>query len=283
MNILSFDIEEWFLSRDDDQFPIEQWGTFSKRVEQNTQTILELLAKHDQKATFFVLGWVAENYPKLVSAIDNAGHEIGYHSYYHKHIKSQIQDRYFENDLEKGLGMLESIIGKKVVCYRAPYFSFNDYAKDVVEILIKHGIKADSSVKAFSGTEKYFRMNAPFYFEKDGARLLEFPLNRINLPFIKPVISGSGYFRITPLQALRYFYAKSPYVMTYFHPRDFDGSKPFSNQLSFSRNVLNRIGTKQTAHKLDVILTEFKFVTICEAMNLLSTPDANTPTFNLDD
>ena len=282
MNILTFDIEEWFLSRDDDRIPKERWGAFGNRVEKGTRSILELLEKHNQKATFFILGWVAEKYPGLIGEIDKAGHEIGYHSYYHKHIKNQIKSNIFENDLENGLSLMENITGKKVVSYRAPYFSFNGHAKMVVEILIKHGIKVDSSVKAFSGDKNYFGNNAPFVFDSDGAQLLELPLNRINWPFIKPVFSGSGYFRLTPLKVLRYLFANNSYEMAYFHPRDFDDSLPFSNQLSFSRNVLNRIGNVQTARKLDVILSDYKFITVSKASKILSKPDADVPVIKMD-
>lgn len=281
MHILSFDIEEWFLSRDDEKFPVQQWDSFDSRVEKNIRVILELLEKHGQKATFFILGWVAEKYPQLIRQIDRAGHEIGYHSYDHKHLINQIANKKFEQDIEKGLELIEGLTGKKVRSYRAPYFSFNSHAKTVVEVLLKHGIQTDSSIKSYSGTQEYFKTNMPFFFESGGEKLLELPLPRINWPIIKPVFSGSGYFRILPSNVLHYLFKKNNYVMAYFHPRDFDASAPFSNRLSFSRNLLNRVGVGKTTDKLDAILSAFEFKTVGETFDILSSSEAKISTFNL--
>lgn len=281
MNILTFDIEEWFLSRNDEKIPIDKWESFEQRVEVNTRRILDLLDHHQQKATFFILGWVAEKYPALVLEIDKAGHEIGYHSYYHFHIDKLLENGTFKEDLNRGLGILESITGKKITSYRAPYFSFANEPKPVVEALLNAGIKNDSSIIARGGKQAWFQHAEPFVFAQGEQQLFEFPLNRQSLFQCVPVSLGSGYFRILPLRLITQMMKKSTYNMVYFHPRDFDVDAPFSSRLSLGRNLLNRIGTKQAANKLDILLSEFKFSTIGEAQDILSTNPTEVPIFKL--
>ncbi len=281
MNILTFDIEEWFLSRNDEKVPIDKWGNFEQRVEKNTWRILELLDHHQQKATFFILGWIAEKYPALVLEIDKAGHEVGYHSYYHFHIEKLLKNGTFMEDLNRGLGIIESITGKKITSYRAPYFSFCSNPKQVVEALLNAGIKNDSSIIARSGKQAWFQHAEPFVFTLGEQKLFEFPLNRNRLFQVFPVSLGSGYFRILPIRLIDQMMKKSTYNMVYFHPRDFDANAPFSSRLSLGRNLLNRIGTKQTADKLDVILSNYKFHTVCEAQDILSKTPSEVPIFKM--
>lgn len=281
MQILTFDIEEWFLSKEPEPVPSSQWTSFDSRIEKNTALILDLLEKHQQPATFFILGWVAENYPGLVKQIHNLGHEIAYHSWDHQSVSSLMANNSFEEDLKRGLGLLEDSTGKKVRSFRAPYFSFSDEPGRYVDILLKNGIVVDSSVKAFGGKHEFFSINKPFYFECNGDQLLELPLNRLDWPLIKPVFSGSGYFRLLPLKFSRYFFNQCSYTMAYFHPRDFDTTIPVSKRLSLSRNILNRVGVKHTSQKLGAILEGHKFLTVNEAFNLLSKNRSVLPVFKL--
>lgn len=276
MHVLSFDIEDWYLTRTPEKPPPGLWDSFESRVERNSEVILGLLEKHRVKATFFVLGWIAEKYPGLVRKIRRKGHEMGYHSYYHTRPCDEGAAK-FDADLKKGLGLLESILGEKVVYYRAPFFSCNGLSGWLTEVLMKNGIQVSSSVKAYSESNGIKFGNAPVIIENGEQKIIELPLSRINLAIIKPVISGSGYFRLLPLSIHRKYYHNNKYSMTYFHPRDFDDAVPFSNMLPFSRNILNKSGIGNTVNKLDSLMEKFEFVCFDQARKMVEeSPDRYT-------
>ncbi len=257
MYILSFDIEEWFLGRDASKIPVKEWPLLPVRVIDSTKIILQLLKKHQQQAVFYVLGWVAEQYPDLVKLIASEGHTIGYHSYYHQ-LPVQQNKTEFEKDLTKGLSLLEKITGQKIIHYRAPLFSMNN-SLWIIPILFKHGIKVSSSTKSGEKLMGSAVPYQPFFFEYDNQKLLELPLNRVKLFGQNFVYSGSGYMRILPEKLIQYFYKRNKYTLTYFHPRDFDTAVPRAKELGFARNLMNRLGNKSTYKKLDQLLQKIDF------------------------
>ncbi|MEA3443785.1 MAG: polysaccharide deacetylase family protein, partial [Bacteroidota bacterium] len=155
MHILSFDIEDWFLMNDSKRIPHSQWESYESRIEMNTKIILDVLERNNVKATFFILGWVAEKHPDLIKEIARHGHEIGYHSYYHLHIYHQNKKE-FEYDLQKGIQIIESITNAKIKCYRAPYFSLQDHSLWAIPVLMKNGIKVSSSTKAYCAINQQY-------------------------------------------------------------------------------------------------------------------------------
>ena len=113
MHILSFDIEEWFLSRNTGRIPVSRWNTLTGRLVNNTRRILDLCNMNGVKATFFILGWVAEKYPGLVREIQQGGHDIGYHSFEHQRL-GQMNVEQLDLDLTKGLAILQNISGHPI-------------------------------------------------------------------------------------------------------------------------------------------------------------------------
>lgn len=269
LNLLSIDIEEWYLSYDSSQITPAKWPLLESRVEQSTRVFLSLLEKHRQKASFFVLGWVAARHPELVREIAEAGHEIGYHSCEHVLPVNQGPQA-FEADLVHGINLLESITGKRPLQYRAPMFSLCHESSWAIPLLMKHGIEISSSYKAYQHINGFKVPNEPFWFEHDGRRLLEFPLNRLNLPLLNWVYTGSGYFRLLPEGIIRRLFSSSDYNMAYFHPRDFDTEVPSTPLLPAYRNKMNRIGNSTTALKLEMLMNEMKFHSLAEGAKLLN-------------
>lgn len=146
MKILTFDIEEWFHILDNDSTrTVKEWSNYESRIHSNMNRIFDLLDKSNQKATFFVVGWIAEMYPEVVKKIDNYGHEIGSHTHMHQLMHEQNKGE-LQEDLRKSILILESITGKKVKSFRAPGFSITEKNKWVFEILAENGITHDSSV-----------------------------------------------------------------------------------------------------------------------------------------
>lgn len=258
MNFLTFDIEEWFMSYDSSQLPLSLWDQMPARMPENIEVILQFLDSMQVKATFFIMGWIAEKYPDTVKAISDAGHEIGYHSYFHELPENQGPQA-FEADLVKGLQLLESIIGNPVTLYRAPRFSLSCKTAWTIPILKKHGITISSSM--MSGTQcRNDRIPAqPFIMEHAGITLTEVPLNRQLTLGLKWVYTGSGYFRILPWSIIHALYRKSRYNMAYFHPRDFDTHVPATQHLPWYRNIMSSLGNQTTIPKLQKLMQHINF------------------------
>ena len=135
MNILTFDIEEWFHLLDHKGTKTElEWGNYEKRIHSNMERIFHILEKSNQKATFFCLGWIAEKYPEVIKEIISSGFEIGCHSNKHQLVFEQSPLE-FENDVERAVNTLEDITGSKIKYYRAPGFSITEKNKWAFEIL----------------------------------------------------------------------------------------------------------------------------------------------------
>lgn len=262
MNILTFDIEEWFhiLDNDSTRSPYE-WEGYEERIHANVDRILELLDRHGQKATFFVLGWIASEYPGVVRRIDREGHQIGSHSDLHQLCYEMSREDFISNT-RRSIEKLEDLTGKKVTCYRAPGFSIKYENRWALECLLELGIETDCSIfptrRAHGGFEE-FGTARPSVVEIDGMRLKEFPINTLKLLGRPLVFSGGGYFRLIPYPLLRRLSERSDYVMTYFHPRDFDPGQPVIPELGYVRRFKSYYGLDSAYDKLDRWLGEAEF------------------------
>lgn len=279
MNILTFDVEDWFHILDNPSTKDEkQWTQLESRIHQNMDKIFSLLEKHDQEATFFCIGWVARKYPEILKKIDSFGHEIASHSDMHQ-LAYEFNREEFRKDLERSVKSIEDVVGKKVRAYRAPGFSLMQQNRWVFEELIKNGIEMDCSVfpakRAHGGFEE-FGYAEPAYIEVDGAKIKEFPIN-IYTVFGKNIIfSGGGYFRLIPYPLMKYFMNNSKYVMTYLHPRDFDAEQPMIEGLSTFRKFKSYVGLKSSYIKLEKLIQDFSFVSLDEASRQINWSDAKT-------
>lgn len=276
LNALSFDIEDYFqveafksvVSRDN-------WNTYSCRVVDNTRRIINLLKKYDTRATFFVLGWVAEKFPTLIREIADCGHEIATHGYWHELVYRQTPKE-FALDLEQSLEAINSVLGDyTVIGYRAPTFSIIEKSVWALDILQKHGIKYDSSIFPVSIHDRYGIKEANRFASKLNEDLWEFPVSTIQLGKYNLPVAGGGYFRLFPLQISRWAINRinnegQPALM-YLHPWEFDPKQPrFTNasQLSRFRHYLN---LDKTENRLRALLQEFKF----DAMNIVFAEQLN--------
>jgi polysaccharide deacetylase family protein (PEP-CTERM system associated) len=272
MNILTFDIEDWFHILDNPYTKgIEQWSNFESRIDQNMEIIFNLLEANNQKATFFVVGWMAEKHPEQIRKIVEKGHEIGSHTYLHQLVYKQSH-KVFKDDLAKSINILEHCTGQKVKYFRAPGFSINRNTPWAFEALLENGISIDSSVfpasRAHGGFEE-FGTAKPAIIECKGMQLKEFPINILPLLSKSIIFSGGGYFRLFPYQMIRKFTEQSDYVMTYFHPRDFDANQPMVPGLSWSRKFKSYYGLKSTKRKLDSWLKDFSFLDVKQADKII--------------
>ena len=263
MKILTFDIEEWFHILDNDATKTEaDWEGFESRIHGNMDKIHGML--DDQKATFFCLGWVARKFPEVLKEIDRRGHEIATHSDLHQLAYEQNRQT-FEQDLERSIKSIEDVIGKKVRAYRAPGFSLMAQNKWVFEVLMKNGIEIDASIfpaERSHGGFAQFGHAEPCWIDIDGMRMKEFPINLSSFAGKNLIFSGGGYFRLFPYPLLDALTRNSDYVMTYFHPRDFDAKQPMVPGLNFVRKFKSYYGLKGCLSKLDKLIKKHEFVDI---------------------
>lgn len=262
MRILTFDIEDWYhlLEHRSTQSEV-QWKDYEPRVRQNTANILDFLEKRQQKATFFIIGWIAKKNPVMVKEIADAGHEIGLHSYGHQLIWQQTPDE-FRQDLIRNIGILEDQLGFKVDKYRAPGFSIKRINTWAFDVLSEVGINTDASIfpalRAHGGMPT-FPYNFPCLVQCNGISIKEFPANYISMAGIRTVLTGGGYFRFWPYPVIRHYTHDAPYVMSYFHPRDFDQGQPKLSDLGPYRRFRAYYGINNSQQKLERWISDYPF------------------------
>lgn len=143
---LSFDIEDWFhMVGIEAVADPEKWDELPSIVVDRTKWIVNLLREHDTRATFFILGWVAEKHPELVRAIDDAGHEIGTHSHWHRKVYELTPDE-FSADMKRSIDAIAGVTGKPVRGFRAPSFSITPGSEWAMDVLLDLGITYDTSL-----------------------------------------------------------------------------------------------------------------------------------------
>lgn len=251
---LSFDIEDWFQVENLRMvFPPESWDKQELRVEKNTHVILDLLDTFRIKATFFILGWVAKKLPFLVKEISSRGHEVASHGFSHL-LNYNLCHENLLDDILTSKVILEDLVGKSVVGYRAPSFSITD---EVLRVLSEAGFKYDSSFNNFPQHDRYgkisgFNGTKPFR-HKSG--VTEFPMPILPIVGFNIPISGGGYFRIFPLRffnrLVRLYLLQNNVYVFYMHPWEVDPSQPKIKKIKKSFYFRHYYGLGSSLQKLE--------------------------------
>ncbi len=268
---LTFDIEEHFqVDAFDSPMRRRHWDSFESRVEQNTKKILELLAMHDVRATFFVLGWIAERYPGLVRAISEDGHEVASHGYAHEMITVQSATA-FREDVRRAKQILENMIGQAVPGYRAPSFSITPETSWALPILVEEGHRYDSSIFPILHDRYGWRNANPccHVLDTPAGPLWEIPPSTVSLAGNRMPIAGGGYLRLVPFWLLKRWMRRvavqgHPLVM-YVHPWELDPEQPRMNGPLLSR-FRHYVNLHKTEERLIHLLQEFRFAPIREVI-----------------
>ncbi len=237
INALTIDVEDYFqVTAFERHVKPGEWDTYPLRVEGNTLRILDMLDEFALRATFFVLGWVAERCPALVKEIRRRGHEIACHGYGHQLIY-RLSPQEFREDISRAKNILEDLCGDRVHGYRAPSYSITSKSLWALDILLEEGFSYDSSI--FPITHDIYGIPGgkrfPHEISTHTGKILEFPIStfplnvggwRYQLP-----IAGGGYLRLFPAALVgRAIHAintreKQPAVV-YFHPWEIDPHQP---------------------------------------------------------
>jgi len=279
MNILTFDLEEWFHILNNPSTDNESsWGSFEYRLRENIDRILLLLDESNNIATFFCLGWVARKYPEIIKEIHSLGHEIGSHSNQHQLIYRHDRN-FFKKDLELSINTLQNITGSKIRSYRAPGFSLIKDTLWVFEELALQGIEYDCSIflgnHSHGGRIKEFGTK-PAVVKFGDFEIKEFPVNSFKFFNKEVAFSGGGYFRFLPYSLIRLLMNRNKYIMTYFHPRDFDFQQPMISDLNYIRKFKSYYGLKDSFKKAKKFVRDYDFVTLEHANKLIDWKKAPT-------
>ncbi len=257
LNAFTVDVEDWYQTHDFD-FDFRTWDRFEDRVEYSTRIILEMLAECGVKATFFVLGCVAQRHPELVREIAGSGHEVGCHGGWHRMI-SHMRREEFREDLRWSRGMLEDISGCAVNLFRAPSWSISRDSLWALQILEEEGFICDSSIQPvhtpLSGINN--AQLRPYYPIVDGhtLKLLEFPPTVLSWGKMRLPFAGGWYLRAIPLILIVWGLKKVNQMgpaLVYIHPWEMDPEQPHlpaSIPVRLS-HYLNLAGNREKVRKL---------------------------------
>jgi len=235
INAMTVDVEDYFqVSAFESVVDRKDWDGMQHRVYDNTSRILDIFAENNTKATFFMLGWVAERHPELVHRIIQDGHELASHGYEHIRVTRQTRDE-FRQDISKTKKILEDISGVEIKGYRAASYSITNDNLWAMDELADTGHKYSSSIYPIKH-DLYGIPDAPrFAFRHKGSGLLEIPITTLLFANKKFPAGGGGFFRFFP-----YFYShwvikranekEKQSALFYFHPWEIDVTQPrFSN------------------------------------------------------
>jgi peptidoglycan-N-acetylglucosamine deacetylase len=273
MNILSFDVEDWFQGFKSRGIP--GWEKYGSREQKNIDKILELLEKFDCSATFFILGNFAEQNKDIVKQIHRSHHEVASHSYSHIPVP-MLNPEKFREDLLKADDILSNIIGKKIIGYRAPKWSINNSCLWALDILAEEGYEYDSSLFP-SSFHTYGNSNMKAMPNrislKEGKSIFEFPAQILTFAKIKIPVGGGFYLRAAPEFITRYAIRKSQrinnYSMIYLHPYEFDSSVPkFKVGLKFK--IIRYYKLEKTEEYLHNFLKDNKFFSCKDAIKMIA-------------
>lgn len=271
LNVLSVDVEDYFhVEAFAAHIRYEQWDSFTPRVERNIKRILEIFARHDAKATFFTLGWVAHRFPRLVQEIASAGHEVGSHGYRHRRLQILTPDE-FRQDIRDATAVLTDQGQRPIQCYRAPSFSVVRSTMWAFDILGEEGISLDSSIfpvrhdlYGFPEAKRF----PSWYVSKSGHSVFEFPPSTIRCGSYNIGVAGGGYLRLIPYGvthwAIRHINeVQQEPAMVYFHPWEIDPDQP---QIRAGRRSILRHYTNLSTMegKIERLLQDFRFGSLSE-------------------
>jgi polysaccharide deacetylase family protein (PEP-CTERM system associated) len=263
---MSVDVEDWFQVENlKPVIPRSTWDARESRVERNTTRILEILDQTGVRATFFILGWVAERQPGLIRRIASAGHEIASHGYGHDLIYNLSPDE-FRADVQRCKAILEDVTGQRVEGYRAPSFSITDWAVPILQDL---GFRYDSSVFPTVAHDRYGKLSGvgvenPILELKPGFHEVSISCLQVGnrgLPW-----GGGGYFRMVPYPTWKAGVRKilsrgTPYVF-YIHPWELDPGQPRVEGLGRLSRFRHYLNLERSESRYRALVSGFNWTTI---------------------
>ncbi len=268
-NVLTVDVEEWFhLLEGRGVPPMEQWDSLECRVDRNVNLLLEAMAESSTVATFFWLGWVAERHKELVRKCRDMGHEIASHGYGHT-MPYRMDPQAFGEDVRRGKGILEDIIGEKMMGFRAPGFGVDKDTGWIFDCIQEAGFLYDASsfpAKRATGDMGGCRLD-PHVIDTPSGPLWECPVSVVSLLGRRMSLFSGGYLRIAPLPLIRWGVRKlkrqGRSLIVVVHPREVDPDHP-RLPLGLKRRFKCYVNLKTTMPKLRWLCSSGQWSTMLE-------------------
>jgi polysaccharide deacetylase family protein (PEP-CTERM system associated) len=273
-HFFTVDVEEYFqVSAFEGVVGRDSWASRESRVERSVDALLDLLARHQATATFFVLGWIAQRHRDLMRRLADAGHELASHGWEHRRV-TELTPEAFRESVRRTRSTVEDITGIPVLGYRAPSFSIVAGREWALDILLEEGYAYDSSLFPVrrNGYGYPSARRDPYWLERPSGRLAEFPpatLRRLgyNLP-----AAGGAYLRLFPLavirRAVRECESRGTPATLYIHPWELDPDQP-RLPVHFTARLRHYTGLRRTLPRLERLLGEFRFTSIGASLTTL--------------
>lgn len=268
------DVEEYFqVSAFESRVRRSDWDEFESRVADGVARLLDLLAEHEARATFFVLGWIAERQPGLVRSISDAGHEVASHGWDHRRVTEQGPSE-FRDSVRRTKSVLEDLTGWPVFGFRAPSFSIVPGREWALDILIEEGHRYDSSLFPVRRPGYGFPNGRrdPHWIERPPGRIAEMPPATLRVAGCNLPVGGGGYFRFLPYgclrAALRDAQRRGVPATFYIHPWELDADQPRLD-VPWMVRMRHYTGLGRTVGRLRRLLGEFRFTAISDTASRL--------------
>jgi polysaccharide deacetylase family protein (PEP-CTERM system associated) len=272
LNAMTVDVEDYFhVSAFAEVISPADWPSYESRVCRNTERLLDILERAGVRATFFVLGWVADRFPELVRRIHAGGHELASHSYDHGLVYDRTPDS-FRDDLRRARTAIEQAAGVAVTGFRAPSYSVTNRSLWALDILAAEGYTYDSSIYPI----RHDRYGIPDWdrhihkLDRRGGTMWELPGSTVRRAGMNLPVGGGGYFRLLPYGWTRWGigslnHEEQQPAVFYIHPWEVDPDQPQLNGSAMSRFRHYR-NLDRTEARLRRLLAEFRFGTISEVL-----------------
>lgn len=264
VNAMSVDVEDFFqVSAFENHIKKAEWEKHDCRVQANTERVLELFDEFDIKATFYMLGWVAERYPGLVRQITETGHELASHGYSHVRVIHQTPEQ-FENDVTKTKILLEDISGNPVIGYRAASYSIGSGNLWALDVLENAGYRYSSSIYPIKH-DLYGMPEAPrFPFRLREGGILEIPVSTVELGKRRIPCGGGGYFRFFPYIFSKWAISRvngqdRQASIFYFHPWEVDPEQPRIAGIGMKTRFRHYLNLSRMENRLRQLFADFNW------------------------
>lgn len=274
---MSVDVEDYYqVSAFAKSVDTNDWEQHESRVVSNTHKLLDMFSEKNIKATFFVLGWVADREPELVKEIHRQGHEVASHGYSHQLIYNQSQ-KVFKEETIKSKKLLEDLIGEKVLGYRAASYSITKRNLWALDVLAEAGFVYDSSIFPIRH-DRYGIADAKTIPHKlatpNGGELIEFPLTTRRIAKMNIPVAGGGYFRLYPYFLTRHFLKavnkkQDEQFVFYLHPWEVDPQQPRIEASWFSK-FRHYNNLEKCESRLNNLIDDFPFATMKSVLSDLN-------------
>ena len=268
-HLFSIDVEEHFhVSAFDRVLSREDWDGQPSRVEENTDRLLDLLDRHQARATCFVLGWLAERKHGLVKRIAAAGHEIASHGWWHRKV-THLSSQELRREVHDTKHLLEDLSGSEVRGFRAPSFSIVPGSEWAFDVLLEEGYTWDSSLFPIRRPDYGYPSapTRPHEIIRPAGTLLEIPLATVDVFGVRVPAAGGGYLRQLPYAltraAARQASRRNHPGMFYIHPWEIDPSQP-RLPVDWVTRVRHYRGLGLTLGRLERFLSEFRVISVAD-------------------